>query len=74
MRPKTCSAGAIAYKVMGPPPVQAKYVPPKQPMLVLVENYRNQAASVLDAQRLSYYVTDDLRKGGPYGNVLGTRG
>ena len=31
--------GAISYKLFGPPAVEAKYVPAKQPMLVLVENY-----------------------------------
>lgn len=31
--------GALAYKLYGPPPVEAKYVPTKEPMLVLVERY-----------------------------------
>ena len=33
-------ANAVAYKVSGPPAVDAKYVPAQEPMLVLVENYR----------------------------------
>jgi hypothetical protein len=37
-------ANAVAYKVSGPPAVEAKYVPAQEPMLVLVENYRTTGA------------------------------
>jgi hypothetical protein len=55
--------GAIAGKVAGPPPVKAKYTPPKnQPLLVLVENYRNPAATAVDGQRLSLRIEEELRR------------
>lgn len=55
--------GAIAGKVVGPPPVKARYVPPKdRPMLVLVENYRNPSAAALDARNLSLRIEEELRR------------
>lgn len=55
-------AGVVAHKFAGPPPVPAQYQPAKEPMLVLVENYRNPSASMLDAQRLSLLVGEQLRR------------
>jgi hypothetical protein len=55
-------AGVLAHKVVGNPAVPAQYVPAKEPMLVLVENYSNPDAMRLDAQRLSLHVADELRK------------
>ncbi len=52
--------GALAYKTVGPPAVPAQYVPPKEPTLVMVENFRNPAAVRLDAERLSRYVSQEL--------------
>jgi hypothetical protein len=58
-----CSlAGVIAGKVAGPPPIKAQYVPPKdKPMLVLVENYRNPAATAVDGQHLALRIEEELR-------------
>ena len=57
------TAGALAHKLVGPPPIKAQYVPPKnQPMLVLVENYHNPSATVLDAQRLALRIEEELRR------------
>ena len=55
--------GAIAGKLVGPPPVKPRYLPPKdQPMLVLVENYRNPSATALDGQRLALRIEEELRR------------
>lgn len=57
------SAGAIAHKLVGPPPIKPQYVPPKdQRMLVLVENYTNPSATVLDTQRLALRIEEELRR------------
>jgi hypothetical protein len=53
-------AGALAYKVTGPPPIPAKYVPAKVPTLVLVENSRNPSNLRLDADRLARAVGEEL--------------
>ena len=53
-------AGALAYKVTGPPPIPAKYVPAKVPMLVLVENSRNPSNLRLDADRLTRTIGEEL--------------
>ena len=57
-----CStAGVLAHKFVGPPPVPAIYKPANEPMLVLVENYRNPSASMLDAARLEMLVAEQFR-------------
>jgi hypothetical protein len=56
------AVGAVAYKVAGPPPVEAKYVPKKVPMLVVVENYSNPSATQVDAQRVADAVTETFRR------------
>ena len=56
------SAGALAHKFIGPPPIPAQYKPAKEPMLVLVENYRNPSAAMLDARRLAMVLGDELRR------------
>jgi PBP1b-binding outer membrane lipoprotein LpoB len=40
------AAGALAYKTVGPPAIDAEFVPPKVPTLVLVENARLPAAGI----------------------------
>jgi hypothetical protein len=56
-------AGAIAGKVVGPPPVKPQYAPPKdKPMLVLVENYRNPAAVAVDGRHLALRIEEELRR------------
>lgn len=59
-----CSpVGAVVNKVVGEPPVAARYVPDRsKPMLVLVENYHNPAAARMDAQRVTLHVADELRR------------
>jgi len=56
------AAGALSHKFVGPPPVPAMYKPAKEPMLVLVENYRNPSAAVVDGQHLSHLVAEQLRR------------
>jgi hypothetical protein len=63
--PTGCNVGGVlAHKVIGPPPIPAQYVPAKEPTLVLVENYRNPSAAILDAQRLERRVADELERHG----------
>ena len=53
--------GAIAYKVLGPPPVPARYTPPNnQPMLVLVENPFSGAVAIPEADELAQVIYHDL--------------
>jgi hypothetical protein len=54
------TAGALTNKLMGPPPVPAQYTPKQEPMLVLVENYRNPSATISDAQRLEDLIKEQL--------------
>jgi hypothetical protein len=54
-------AGALWYKVAGPPKVPAKYKPDKKaPLLVLAENLRTPSASSADADMLARYVGEEL--------------
>ena len=53
------AANAIGYKVLGPPAVDAQYVPVKEPMLVLVESYRSNTG-LSDAEILSRYLMTEL--------------
>lgn len=59
-----CAApAAIAYKVFGPPPVPARYVPPPtEPMLVLVENPFSGAVAIPEADELSRVIYQDLEE------------
>lgn len=43
-----------------PKTVDAKYIPPKTPILVLVENQRNPGALVAEADQLAGFIMDDL--------------
>ena len=53
----------MVNKVVGQPPVAARYVPDKtRPMLVLVENYHNPDAGRMDAQRVTNYVAGELKQ------------
>jgi hypothetical protein len=54
--------GVLAYKTRGPAPVPAEYVPAKEPMLVLAENYRNPAAVRLDADRMGRHISAELER------------
>jgi hypothetical protein len=56
------AGGAAVYKVTGPPPVPAKYVPKAdEPMLVLVENYEMPTAAYHDAEMLSRALNEHLK-------------
>ena len=55
------TVGVATHKIMGPPAVEAKYVPAKEPMLVMVENYRRPASALTDDELLSRYVEGFLR-------------
>lgn len=52
--------GAAVDKTNGPAMIAAKYVPPKEPTLVLVENYRLAAGGDVDCDRLGRYISQDL--------------
>lgn len=52
--------GAAAYVVNGPEKIKPLYVPSTQPMLVLVENYRNSGTTPVNEQ-LGYYLTEEMR-------------
>ena len=52
--------GMLTHKLVGPPPRPAQYLPAKERMLVLVENYRNPSAAMLDAERLARRLSDEL--------------
>jgi hypothetical protein len=56
------TAGVLTHKLMGPPPVPAQYVPKKEPMLVLVENYHNPSAALNDARRLEDLINQQLKQ------------
>jgi hypothetical protein len=52
--------GALAYKVVGPPVVEAKYKPPQEPLLVLVECYRNAGDLQSVSDELATAITNEL--------------
>lgn len=52
--------GAAAYKIAGPPPVEAEYKPTAEPILVLVENYRSASTTQVDAELLTRYINEEL--------------
>ncbi|MGH7214506.1 MAG: hypothetical protein ACREIT_07070 [Tepidisphaeraceae bacterium] len=60
--PGCVAAGAIAYKVVGPPAVEARHVLAKEPTLVMVENYRQPSGSATDAEVLGRHVVVELMK------------
>lgn len=53
------AAGLVAYAV-SPPKIRAQYVPPKAPMLVLVENRQNPGMFVYSRDQITGYIIDDL--------------
>jgi hypothetical protein len=54
--------GALLHVALGEPPVDAQYVPPKGPTLVMVENYRSPDAMQLDGDQIAHEVADELKK------------
>jgi hypothetical protein len=58
-----CAAvGSIIYKTQGPGKVDAKYVLPKEPTLILVENRANPAESEFDADEIAREMGSELKK------------
>jgi len=51
---------AIAYKVFGPAPVPARYAPPKEPMLVMVEEANASAGPMLESEELALAIRQQL--------------
>ena len=57
------AAGALAYVVAGDAPVEPEYKLPRvQETLVFVENYTNADVTEDDADVLSRYIVDNLKK------------
>ncbi|HYO11451.1 MAG TPA: hypothetical protein VER17_20980 [Tepidisphaeraceae bacterium] len=54
------AAGVLAYKVAGPPPVEAKFTPRQAAMLVLVENFRNASSAQAHSELLAAYLAEEL--------------
>jgi len=54
--------GALMHMAFGPPAVDALYTPPKQPTLVLVENYQDQDAGSSDGDTIAREVGDQLHE------------
>jgi len=57
-----CAVGGVWQSLFGPNRVKAKYVLPKVPTLVLVENYRNPAISQIDADLVASQLCDQLKQ------------
>jgi TolB-like protein len=58
-----CNAvGAVLDKATTKPAIAAEYTPPKQPMLVLFEDYKNPDVAGIFADRLSSSVTAELKE------------
>lgn len=58
-----CNVIAVAaYKVAGPTKVEAKFVPPKEPMVVLVERYNAPSSSVTESETLAIEIFRELTK------------
>ena len=55
------AAGVAANKLIGPLPVEAKYVPAKEPLVVMVENYRRPSTAYTDDELLSRYIEGFLK-------------
>ena len=53
--------GAILYKVAGPPAVPAKYAPPKEPMLVLVEEAHRRSGTMIETEELASALELELK-------------
>src|SRR5262245_22988771 len=51
----------LAYKTVGDT-IQAKYVPPKEPSIVLAEDFQNPGNTSVESEQLARYVTQNLEK------------
>jgi len=52
--------GAVSYKLAGPEKVPAKFVPAKEPTLVLVENYAHETMARAHGETLANFLHEDL--------------
>ena len=55
-----CNLLGFAANAVGPPPVQPQYVPRKEPILVLCENYKDPGATYLESEQLERLVAHEL--------------
>jgi hypothetical protein len=56
-----CAAlGAFSYKILGPPAVKPKYVMPREPTLIMVENAHSSSVVIPEADALARVIYDDL--------------
>jgi hypothetical protein len=53
--------GALLHSVEGPKEHKAEYLPPKEPMAVLVENYSNGSGARLDADQIAAFLSGELK-------------
>jgi hypothetical protein len=60
--PGCAIVGVVANDVGGNSMVPAQYIPPKEPTLVLVENFSVASGGDIDGDRLSHYVSDVLKQ------------
>jgi hypothetical protein len=57
-----CAALGVAAQRLSPPPtIEAQYVLPKIPTVILVESYHDGGARIADAETLTRYVYEDLK-------------
>jgi len=52
--------GAVAYKVAGPIPIEAKYTPAKEPMVVVVERFNAPSSSMTESETLAREIFREL--------------
>ena len=53
--------GAIAYKIFGPEAIPARYTPPKEPMLVLVEESSPNSGAIVQTEDLAVAIHEELK-------------
>jgi len=55
-------AGVLLHTAIGEPPVPAQFEPPKEPTLILVENYRSPDSMQLDGDQIAHQIGEELKK------------
>ena len=50
------------HTAIGEPPVPAQFEPPKEPTLILVENYRSPDSMQLDGDQIAHQIGEELKK------------
>src|SRR3954447_8313991 len=51
---------ALWYRTVGPPPIPARYKPPQEPLLILVENVHSGSQALPEADDLAMVMHDAL--------------